>query len=156
MIKAIIAVVGGTILLTAGIVLLNNNNQEIGGKIELTPLTVDLGAVSMADGNIHTEYEVKNIGKENLKIDSIWTSCMCTTATLNIGNETSPVFGMHNNSSFWSQEIKPGQKAVLEVIFDPAFHGPQGVGQLTRAIYLSTSDPLNKKAEARFTINVTQ
>ena len=156
MTKIIIAVIGGTLLLTAGVILMDNKGGlEPGGKIELSPKSVDLGTVSMADGNVQTVYEVKNIGETNLKIDNVWTSCMCTTAMLKVGDKASPEFGMHTNSSLWSEEILPGEKALLEVTFDPAFHGPEGTGQLTRAIYLSTSDPLNKKAEVRFNINVT-
>lgn len=156
MTKFIIAVVGGTVLLMGGIILLDKRGvQANGGMIELTPSSINLGTVSMANGNVQTTYEVKNIGKDVLKIDRIWTSCMCTTAVLKIGDRVSPSFGMHDNPSLWSEEIKPGETAALQVTFDPALHGPEGVGQLTRAIYLSTSDPVHKKAEVRFNINVT-
>lgn len=159
MTKLIIAVVGGSIVLMGGFIIIDNSNgggQISNGQIELTPSGIDLGTVSMADGNVNTTFKVKNIGEGVLKIDRIWTSCMCTTAALKAGDKTSPSFGMHDSPSLWSQEINPGEEALLEVIFDPALHGPQGVGQLTRAIYLSTNDPLYKKAEVRFNINVTQ
>lgn len=79
---------------------------------------------------------------------------MCTTAVLKVGDKTSPEFGMHDNAAFWSQNITPGETGYLEVVFDPAFHGPQGVGQALRVIYLTTNDPENKKAEARLIANV--
>ncbi|MBI2042554.1 MAG: DUF1573 domain-containing protein [Candidatus Nealsonbacteria bacterium] len=156
MTKLIIAVLGGTVLLMGGIIVMDKGGvQASGGQIELSPATIDLGTVSMANGNVKTTYQIKNIGKEALKIDRVWTSCMCTTAVLKLGDKTSPAFGMHDSSSLWSQEIQSGEEALLEVTFDPALHGPEGVGQLTRAIYLSTSDPSHKKAEVRFNINVT-
>lgn len=156
MAKLIIAAIGGTVLLMGGIILMDNGGiRASGGRIELSPANIDLGTVSMVNGNITTTYQVKNIGEEALKIDRVWTSCMCTTAVLKVGDKISPAFGMHDSSSLWSQEIKPGEEGLLEVTFDPALHGPEGVGQLTRAIYLSTNDPLRKRAEVRFNINVT-
>lgn len=122
--------------------------------IDVSPIEYDAGTVSMGDGLVKHTYEIKNTGKENLKIDKIWTSCMCTTAHLRVGDETSPEFGMHNNPVFWSQEILPGETGYLDVVFDPAFHGPSGTGRMVRAVYLSTNDPKNKKAEVKLLINV--
>lgn len=61
---------------------------------------------------------------------------------------------MDGGGVFWSQKIAPGETGQLEVIFDPAFHGSQGTGQVVRAVYLSTNDPENKKAEVRLLANV--
>jgi hypothetical protein len=123
-------------------------------KIEIVQKEYDAGTVSMADGVVKHTYEIKNTGDSDLKINRIWTSCMCTTAVLRVGDKKSPKFGMHDNPAFWSQTIAPEQAGFLEVEFDPAFHGPQGVGLAVRAVYLSTNDPENKKAEVKLSANV--
>ncbi len=125
-------------------------------RMEIPVSEYDAGTVSMADGLVKHTYEIKNTGEGDLKIDNIWTSCDCTTAKLTVGDKESPEFGMHTGPAFWSQKIAPGQTGQLEVIFDPAFHGPQGTGPAVRAIYLSTNDPENKKAEVRLLANVIQ
>lgn len=125
-------------------------------KIEITQKEYNAGTVSMADGLVKHTYEIKNVGNGDLKIDRIWTSCMCTTAVLKVGNKTSPKFGMHAGSAFWSQKIAPNKAGQLEVIFDPAFHGPQGTGPIVRIVYLSTNDIQNKEIEVRLTANVVQ
>lgn len=121
-------------------------------RIEIPVNEYDAGTVSMADGLVKHTYEIKNTGIGDLKIDSIWTSCHCTTVRLTINDKTSPEFGMDKRST--SQKIAPGQTGQLEVIFDPAFHGPQGIGQAVRVVYLSTNDPQNKKVEIRLLANV--
>lgn len=49
----------------------------------------------------------------------------------------------------WSEKLMPGEKAELEVVFDPAFHGEGGAGDIVRVVYLSTDDPQNKTAELK-------
>lgn len=146
------------ILLVGGVIfgLMNYSPKENQGtpKIEIIPQEYDAGTVSMVAGLVKHTYEIKNNGDGNLKIDRIWTSCMCTTIRLKVGDETSPEFGMHSNPVFWSQKITPGETGFLEVTFDPAFHGVQGVGELVRVVYVSSNDPQNQKTEARMLINV--
>jgi hypothetical protein len=125
-------------------------------KIEINPSEYDAGTVSMVEGLVKYTYEIKNTGEGDLKIDRIWTSCMCTTARLRVEDKESGEFGMHTSSTFWSQKIAPGQTGFLEVTFDPAFHGPQGVGKIVRAVYLSTNDPQNQKAEVKLISDVVQ
>jgi len=116
-------------------------------KIEIVSLEYNAGTVSMADGLVKHTYEIKNTGEGDLKIKSIWTSCMCTTVRLRIGDKLSPEFNMHSNNSLWSEKIAPGETGYLEVVFDPAFHGPGGTGPVARAVYISTNDPDNKDTE---------
>ena len=122
-------------------------------KMEISPKEYDAGTVSMAEGLVKKTYEIKNTGPGDLKIDKIWTSCVCTTAILRIDEKQSPKFGMHNNPR-WSGKIAPGKTGYLEVAFDPAFHGPEATGPVVRAVYLATNDPQNKKAEVRLMANV--
>lgn len=123
-------------------------------KLEISQQEYDAGTVSLARGLVKHTYEIKNAGDGDLEINKIWTSCMCTSAVLKVGEKTSPKFGMHDNPAFWSQNIGPGETGFLEVTFDPAFHGPEGAGPVTRAIYLSTNDSQNKQAEVRLLANV--
>lgn len=140
----IILIVGGAVF---GTIKFFKGRNFGAPKIEITNLEYNAGTVSMADGLVEHTYEIKNIGPGDLKIKKIWTSCMCTTVRLRVGNKLSSEFGMHNSNSLWSEKIASGETGYLEVAFDPAFHGPGGVGLITRAIYVLTSDPDNKDIE---------
>lgn len=159
-IKKVIFILLPVILIAGGIIfsLLNYSPAENQGnpKIEIAQKRYNAGTVSMANGLVKHTYEIKNIGDGDLEIERIWTSCHCTTARLRVGDKESPKFGMNNNPVFWSQKIAPNEVGQLEVIFDPAFHGPQGTGPVVRVVYLSTNDKQNVKAEVRLSANVVQ
>lgn len=148
------------ILLLAGIIVFfvknytPEENHPGAPQIEIPANEYDAGTVSMAGGLVKHTYEIKNTGIGDLKINSIWTSCHCTTARLRVGDKESPEFGMDKRSTL--QKIAPGQTGFLEVTFNPAFHGPQGVGQAVRVVYLSTNDPQNKKIEVKLLVNVVK
>lgn len=160
LIKKIAMIFLPLVLISGGLVLSLKyyfpEEKEISGtpKIEINPLEYDAGTVSMAEGLVKYTYEIQNKGDGDLKIDRIWTSCDCTAAILKVGDKISPKFGMHQNPAFWSQKIATGETGYLEVIFDPAFHGPGGTGLAVRAVYLSSNDPQNQKAEVRLSANV--
>ncbi len=148
-----------SLIAAGGLVFLITNRTPQGSqlgpaKIEITPKEYDIGDVPIGGGLVKRAYEIKNIGNGDLKIDDIWTSCHCTTAILKVAGKESPEFGM-DHAGFWSQIIAPGETGQLEVIFNPAFHGPQGVGPAVREIYLSTNDPQNKRPVVTLTANVT-
>jgi len=44
-------------------------------------------------------------------------------------------------------ELLPGEQAQVEVVFDPAFHGPSGLGSITRQVVMDTSDPDRSRLE---------
>jgi hypothetical protein len=152
-ILTIILIVGGII---TGLIVYSQEKNQLDSKIEVIPQKYDIGVISMADGPVKYVYKIKNIGEGDLQIKGIETSCMCTTATLRVGNKESPEFGMHNNLSFWSQRIKPKETGYLEVVFDPAFHGSGGTGDVVRAVYISSNDPQGKKTEVRLIANVVK
>ncbi|MDP3990918.1 MAG: DUF1573 domain-containing protein [Candidatus Nealsonbacteria bacterium] len=150
--KLVIFVVLGSLLILAGLIyglpyLTQEGSSGRPGKIEISPLEYDFGTVSMGDSHVKYTYEISNVGQGDLKIDSIWTSCMCTTARLRVGDKESPEFGMHTNSMLWSQKIPPGEKGYLDVTFDQALHGEEGIGQIVRAIYISNNDPQTPKTQ---------
>lgn len=160
-IKKTAAVALVTLLVAGGITFLIANspseeNKNNSAKIEINPAEYDLGDISMSAGVVKKTFEIKNSGSSDLKIDSIWTSCHCTTAKLKVGDKLSPEFGMEAGLSFWSEKIAPDQTGYLEVAFDPAYHGHEGMGPVIRAVYLSTNAPDQKKVEARLSANVTE
>ena len=54
----------------------------------------DWGEIPIKGGTVEKEFVIKNGGRESLKLYNVKTSCACTTAQF-IGNERSPLFGMH-------------------------------------------------------------
>lgn len=116
------------------------------GKAEVENTDYDWREIDYGGGDATAEFTVKNSGVGPLSLFEVFTSCMCTTAQVIIGNQKSPFFGMHTKSS-WVGKIPAGGQAVLKVVFDPAFHGPQGVGPMERQIVMTTSDPQNPKLE---------
>jgi hypothetical protein len=97
----------------------------------------DFGTISMAAGDVTHTYRIKNDGAAPLTLDRIYTSCMCTTATLITasGRKQGP-FGMpgHGPLKAVSAQLAPGETALLEVVFDPAAHGPSGIGLIDRIV----------------------
>jgi len=80
---------------------------------------------------------------------------MCTTAQLKTPEVISKKFVMHESSSDVI-EVKPGETAELIVEFDPAFHGPSGVGLVTRTITMDTNDTKNSKLTFNLAGNVVK
>lgn len=140
---AVVLIIGG-IIAVALLANLNSDSGQAGtAKLVIESTRYDFGDVSMARGLVKKNFVLKNEGEADLKISNISTSCMCTTAVLEIKGEKSPVFGMAGhgtNPAFWSTKLPPGQSANLEVIFDPNAHGPDATGQITRQINFSTND----------------
>lgn len=81
---------------------------------------------------------------------------MCTQAILKTSQEVSPEFGMHNNDNSWQGVIKPDEEVELEVIFDPAFHGPDATGEIVRLVTFNTNDQDKNKIEIKLIANVTK
>ena len=160
MVKLTIFIVAGTILI-ATLLIFGLNRPGVAGQgiMEISPKEYDAGTVSMAADTVKKTFEIQNIGKGDLKITAISTSCMCTTARLRVGDKISSDFGMTrmgDSPAFWSQKIAPGEKGYLEVTFNQAMHGEAGLGDIVRAIYISTDDEQNRKAEVRLIANVVR
>jgi hypothetical protein len=124
-----------------------NSTSEVLG-VEIDPLNYDLGQVPINGGIVTKEYEVKNTTENTLKLKKIATSCMCTTASFELGDKKTKFFGMegHGDSNpSVNIEIGPGQTGKVVARFDPAAHGPQGVGPIDRSVFLTFSDPAGIK-----------
>ncbi|MBI2103712.1 DUF1573 domain-containing protein [Candidatus Woesebacteria bacterium] len=142
-----IAIIGG------GVVLLANNKtespitQEVLG-LEVAPNSYDLGNVPINGGLVSREYEIKNTTDKTLKLKKIATSCMCTQAKVSINGNETKLFGMEGHGDqnpSVNLEVPSGATAKVTAVFDPAAHGPQGIGPVDRSVYLTFSDPVGVK-----------
>ncbi|OGF61731.1 hypothetical protein A2926_02700 [Candidatus Giovannonibacteria bacterium RIFCSPLOWO2_01_FULL_44_40] len=161
-----------SLLILGGMIWLANKpaaptNQEANvnagnGIITAPESSFDFGSISMAAGNVSRKFKIKNSGTGNATINKIYTSCMCTVATLEVGGDLLAgkagkwgPFGMPGHGFIPNLKIKlaPGEEANMEVVFDPAAHGPAGVGKIERAVIIESDagEPL----ELRFTALVT-
>jgi len=111
---------------------------EIAGKRALTSdaPSFDFGRISMAKGKVSHRYSIQNTGAKPLTITKMFTSCMCTTATLITRSVQKGPFGMpgHGWLASVNESLAPGEAAQVDVVFDPAAHGPAGVGPTARTV----------------------
>jgi hypothetical protein len=80
------------------------------------------------------EYEIKNIGNAELKIDKVRASCGCTAAQ--------PA----------SNSLKPGESTKIKVEFDS--HGRMGLQNKT--VYVFTNDPSTPQLELKFNATIVE
>lgn len=115
----------------------------------------DFGSISMAAGTVKHQFKIKNTSAEAVTIRKIYTSCMCTTAELLIGGKQFGPYGMPGHESIpkINQTLNSNEEAIVEVIFDPAAHGPAGVGKIERTITIEDTDGIS--VELLFTAIVT-
>lgn len=115
----------------------------------------DFGSISMAAGKVKHAFKIKNTSSEPVTISKMYTSCMCTTASLMTGDKQFGPIGMLGHGAIPSinQTIKPNEEATVEVVFDPAAHGPAGVGRIQRTVTLenNTGRPLELQFAAMVT-----
>lgn len=156
-----ILVAGGLI---AGVVGYKMDTSSVAGESEIATMQLDstrydFGDIKIDGGLVKHVFEIKNTGPGELKLSNIETSCMCTSAYLEVNGQKSPKFGMAShgtNPTFWSEKIVPGQTGTLEIIFDPMAHGPDAIGPVTRvvSVYSNNGGKSNVKTEFVFTANV--
>lgn len=115
----------------------------------------DFGKISMAAGSVSHSYGIRNAGAAAFSITSISTSCMCTVATLITQAGKKGPFGMtgHGFTPRLAELLAPGETAQVEVVFDPAAHGPAGIGRTERIVTIGNDGGL--PLELRFSALVT-
>ncbi len=115
----------------------------------------DFGKISMAAGKVSKVYWIKNISGDPLTISKLYTSCMCTDATLITKAGKRGPFGMpgHGPTPRIEERLAPGESAQVEAVFDPAAHGPAGIGQTDRIVTIENDGGL--PLELRFSAMVT-
>lgn len=121
-----------------------------------TEKSFDFGVISMANGNVSHSFVVKNTGSTPVKIANVYTSCMCTEATIVNGASRKGPFGMpgHGGLSGAIETVKAGQEITIEVSVDPAAHGPQGTGPAKKVVYIETDSAINPTLKLELDINV--
>ena len=111
--------------------------QLSGAKVLVSDASnFDFGRVPMSGGKVSHRYSIRNSGNVPLTITKMYTSCMCTTATLvTRSGEAGPV-GMpgHGSIPTLNERLAPGEAAQVNVVFDPAAHGPAGIGLNERSV----------------------
>ena len=103
------------------------------GQIELSAREFDLGTVPNTGPATHV-FQVRNVGRGELEITGVSTSCGCTTAEVEDRN------------------LAPGETTDLRVTYDPQVHGGE-TGKFLRVVYVRSDDP--DTPEASLTIQVT-
>lgn len=99
------------------------------------------GTISMARGKVAHTFQFTNDTGAPLAITRLITSCMCTAAYLTTAAKTDlGPFGMpgHSAAPTFSEVIASGERFEIKTVFDPAAHGPAGIGKVDREATLST------------------
>src|SRR3989338_3005025 len=96
-------------------------SQDAGGKLIVEDAhDYDFGSISMAAGKVNHQFKIKNSGSSEVNIEKMYTSCMCTTASLLKGDVRFGPYGMPGHSAIprIDQAIGPGEEATVEIVFD--------------------------------------
>ena len=151
--KIILIVIAATVLGLGAVIWFTRpdtvNNQQgslssgTAGTLLSEESMFDFGKISMREGNVFHVFKIKNTGTGSVTVDKVYTSCMCTTATLKVGSSKKGPFGMQGHGSIprINTPIGSGEEATLEVVFDPTAHGPAGVGKIERVVYVENTGP---------------
>lgn len=128
---------------------------SVPGSISATETAFDFGSISMAAGKVSHQFTVRNSGVGVVTINKIYTSCMCTSAKLITEKGSFGPFGMvgHGFIPSINRPLLPGEEAKVDVVFDPAAHGPAGVGKIERMVTIEND--AGELVELRFSAVVT-
>lgn len=121
------------------------------------PTHWDFGSIAMGDGKVSHEFSLTAVGAP-VTIEKVYTSCMCTEASVKLpsGKIVGP-FGMSGHQSPWADvRLEKGETVTVTATFDPAAHGPSGVGLARRSVYLETNAPGSSEVELTFEAVVTR
>lgn len=136
----------------------NSTSPYSAGALTALESRFDFDRVPINEGDVAHEFTARNDGEESVIIEKVYTSCMCTTAVITDGSgEKYGAFGMpgHGTPSDTKIEVRPGEAVTVTAIFDPAAHGPSGIGIADRSIYLETNSARSPKLELSFRATVT-
>lgn len=114
----------------------------------------DFGSISMAAGKVTHRFWFRNESSNSVLIRKIYTSCMCTTATFVKGMKIINSYGMpgHGPLPAVNESLKPGEAAYVDAVFDPAAHGPAGLGPTQRVVTIESD--AGAPLEIHFAANV--
>ncbi len=124
--------------------------------ISIVPNDYDFGNVSQTKGTVNTLFEITNVGKTDLVINKLETSCGCTSASIVYQGKEGPIFTMPGHSRGgpvnWQIIIPKGEKASLKVYYDPDIH-KDFRGTAIREIYVFSNDPINFETKVKIELN---
>jgi len=95
--------------------------KEIGGKraeVVFEPSTLDFGKVNKKQAKVSKIFKLKNKGNTDLVITNVRVSCGCVSASLKVGKNKSPYFGVAGANAGLQAMIGPGKNGELEVALD--------------------------------------
>ncbi len=101
--------------------------------------SIDIGKVTYGGGIVSKVYEIKNDTGRDIELKKIVTSCMCTKARVKFMDKTTKFYAMEMNGDknpIINYDFPAGSSATVEFNFDPAAHGPAGIGPIDRVITL--------------------
>ncbi|MDO8564644.1 MAG: DUF1573 domain-containing protein [bacterium] len=112
----------------------------VGASLLFSETAFDFGTISMEKGVVTHTFLITNTSSSSpITLTRIVTSCMCTEASLKTPSGTFGPFGMPGHGGVGgklSHTIAAGESREIEVVFDPAAHGPSGVGRITRGVII--------------------
>jgi len=125
------------------------------GALSAREANFSFGSISMAAGKVSHRYWISNTGSRPIVLNKMYTSCMCTTAALVKGMRKFAPVGMpgHTPIPALNEMMAPNEQAMVEVVFDPAAHGPAGIGRIERVVTIENN--AGQPLELAFSANVT-
>lgn len=111
------------------------------GALTIPEKIYDFGTISMANGLVDHMFTVINPTDQDIQVENLTTSCMCTSAYIISGSERQGPFGMPGMGYVPKVNllIKAGDSRQIDVVYDPNAHGPSGVGSIDRLVYLTSA-----------------
>lgn len=152
--KALTIMVPIIVLAVVGYFLVNMRVAE-SAKIQVTPANYDFGDVPAGGSPVSSMMEVKNVGKGDLVMNGMDSSCGCTSASIVVDGVEGPRFSMSShgtNPRGWSVTLKTGETSQLKIYYDPSVHRDMR-GPVTRFITLFSNDPINSVMEVTIQAN---
>jgi len=162
---AVVVVLGGLIIVAmpepgaskpATVASRSTGSPGTAGALNALATKFNFGSIPMSGGKVTHRYWIRNAGTQPILIRKMYTSCMCTTAALvkSSGKKFDPV-GMpgHGYIPTMNEPMAPNEEAIIEVVFDPAAHGPAGIGPIDRVVTIENS--AGRPLELAFAANVT-
>lgn len=124
------------------------------GPLTAREANFDFGTVSMAAGKVEHRFWFRNDSTAPVLVKRVYTSCMCTTAKLVKSTRIIGTYGMpgHGVLPDVDESFAPGEAAYLDVVFDPAAHGPAGLGRTERVV--SVESDTGQRLQLAFVVNV--
>ncbi|KKT28549.1 MAG: hypothetical protein UW43_C0001G0025 [Candidatus Yanofskybacteria bacterium GW2011_GWA1_44_21] len=149
--KQTLIIIAGVVVIVAGFIWLarpaadtirkEEKTDAVSDFLEIPEKYYDFGNISMANGNVSHAFKVKNAGSEKITLDKMYTSCMCTSAVMQLNGKEYGPFGMpgHVGIPKINAMLELGDEAVIEIVFDPNAHGPAGIGKIERTVIIENS-----------------